>query len=119
MLARQGDQTDARDALERAASAGAQHADALALLSKDMVEVLGRAGTAERMLTRAFDLNPFAQPWNFLSATRVAYFAENFAQAADLALLAPALRLPRLIRVLALAQLHRDPRLDGHTCRGP
>jgi TolB-like protein len=107
MLARQGDPAGARDAFERAAAAGSNHADALALLGKYMAEVLGHAAAAERMMARAFQLNPFAPPWYFLGATRVAYFAEDFAQAAELALRAPALGLPRLLRALALAQLHR------------
>lgn len=107
MLARQGDLIGARDAFEKAAEAGANHADTLALLGKYLVEVLGFAGAAERMMARAYALNPSAQPWYFLGATRVAYFAEDFERAVDLAVRAPILRLPQLFRVLALAQLDR------------
>jgi adenylate cyclase len=106
-LARRGDLDGARDAFGRAAQAGANHADTLALLGKYMVEVLGQPGAAERMTARAFDLNPAAPPWYLLGATRVAYFTGDFARAAECAARAPALRLPRLLGVLALAQMDR------------
>jgi adenylate cyclase len=108
MLAREGDLLGARDAFERAADAGANHADTLSLLGKYMVEVLGHTGTAERMMARAFALNPSAPPWYFLGATRVAYFAEDFEKAIDLASRAPMLRMPQLFKILALAQLDRQ-----------
>jgi adenylate cyclase len=105
MRARAGDLAGAREAFSRAAEAGAGHADTLALLGKYAVEVLGEAEAAARMTARAFLLNPAAPPWYFLGATRVAYFTRDFARAAELAPRAPALRLPRLFGVLALAQL--------------
>jgi TolB-like protein len=108
ILAREGDLDGARTAFAQAAEAGANHADALALLGKYMVEVLGHAGMAEQMTKRAFALNPFAPAWYYLGATRVAYVAEYFAEAAEFALRAPALRMPRLFRVLALAQRNRE-----------
>jgi TolB-like protein len=113
MLARQGDLTGAKAAFERAAEAGANHADTLSLLGKYMVEVLGYGGAAERMMARAFALNPSAPPWYFLGATRVAYFAEDFEKTVDLATRAPMLRLPQLFKVLALAQLDRQEEVQA------
>jgi adenylate cyclase len=107
MLARLGDIPGACAVFERAAEAGANQADALALLAKYMAEVMGRTQEAERMMERAFELNPAAPSWYWLGATRVAYFAGRFEEAAALAMRAPALRLPRLFRVLALASLGR------------
>ena len=124
MLARTGDLAGARAAFERAAVAGANHADTLALLAKYVAEVLGQPERAERMMERAFELNPYAPPWYYQGATRVAYFAGRFDQAADLAQSAPPLRLPMLFRVLALAQAGREAEmreaLDEHRARfGP
>lgn len=107
MLARQGDPEGARQAFERAAEAGANHADTLALLGKYMVEVLDRAGDAVSMMRRAFLLNPLAPPWYHLGATRVAYFSADFEEAVWQSQRAPKLRVPQLFRVLALAQLDR------------
>jgi TolB-like protein len=108
MLARRGDLVGARDALERAAEVGSNHADTMALLGKYMVEVLGHFGAAERMMHRSFELNPFCPNWYYLGAARVAYFTGNFAQAVDFARLAPPLRLPKLIHLLSLAKLDRN-----------
>lgn len=105
MLARRGDLDGARDAFLRAAEAGANHADTLALLGKYTVEVLGQPAAAERMMARAFALNPAAPPWYMLGATRVAYFTGEFGRAVDCAERAPPLRLPRLFGVLARFQL--------------
>jgi hypothetical protein len=60
------------------------------------------------MMARVFALNPAAPAWYHLGATRVAYFAARFEAAAELALRAPALRLPPLFRLLFLAQLGRE-----------
>ncbi len=105
MLARQGDAAGARAAFRRAAEAGANHADTLAMLGKYMVEVVGEAGTAQRMTARAFVLNPLAPAWYWLGATRVAFFAGDPDGAVAAARRAPALALPRLLGALALAQL--------------
>jgi TolB-like protein len=105
MLARRGDLDGARDAFLRAAKAGANHADTLALLAKYMVEVLGQPAAAERMMARAFVLNPAAPPWYMLGAARVAYFTGDFARAVECVARAPALRLPGLFGVLARFQL--------------
>ena len=107
MLARQGDLRGARYAFERAAEAGANHADTLALLGKYMIEVLDRASAAVNMMKHAFMLNPLAPPWYHLGATRVAYFSEDFEEAVSQAERAPKLRLPQLFLVLAFAQLDR------------
>jgi TolB-like protein/DNA-binding winged helix-turn-helix (wHTH) protein len=109
VAARAGDLAAARDLFGRAAVAGARHADTLALLAKYQAEVLGEATIAQRMTARAAALNPFAPAWYLLGATRVAYFSGDFAQAAALARRAPPLRLPRLIGVLALAQMEDAP----------
>jgi TolB-like protein len=105
IAARRGDMAAAQHSFQRAAEAGAGHADTLSLLAKYMVEVLNEPAIAVRMTARAAALNPFAPAWYRLGATRVAFFAGDHPLAADLGLRAPAWRLPRLIRVLALAQL--------------
>jgi TolB-like protein len=107
MLARAGDVAGARAAFERAAVAGANHADTLALLGKYTAEVLGQPERARRMMEHAFALNPYAPAWYYLGATRVAYFAGRFDEAAELAGSAPPLRLPLLFRALSLAQAGR------------
>jgi TolB-like protein len=106
---REGDLAAARDLFGRAAVAGARHADTLALLAKYQAEVLGEPAIAQRMTARAAALNPFAPAWYMLGATRVAYFSGDFAQAAALARRAPPLRVPRLIGLLALAQMGDTP----------
>jgi TolB-like protein/DNA-binding winged helix-turn-helix (wHTH) protein len=103
MRARQGDPAGAEAAFRRAAAAGANHADTLALLGKYMVEVLDEPGTAEWMTARAFALNPVAPDWYWLGATRVAFFAGDAGAAVAAAARAPALALPRLIGVLGQA----------------
>jgi TolB-like protein len=105
IAAREGDLAAAEHSFRRAAAAGAHHADTLSLLAKYMVEVLDEPAIARRMTARAAALNPFAPAWYGLGATRVAYFTGDHAAAADLGLRAPPLRLPRLVRVLALARL--------------
>ncbi len=109
LAARDGDLAAARDLFARAAVAGARHADTLALLAKYQAEVLGEVAIAQRMTARAAALNPFAPSWYLLGATRVAYFSGDFAQSAVLSRRAPPLRLPRLIGVLALAQMEDVP----------
>jgi TolB-like protein len=108
MLARQGDPAGAEAAFRRAAEAGANHADTLALLAKYRVEVLDEGATARAMTSRAAALNPFAPAWYRLGALRVAFFTGDTAHAAELGAGAPPWRLPRLIQVVALAQLGRD-----------
>jgi hypothetical protein len=108
MRARRGDLPGARDAFTRAAAAGENHADALALLAKYLVEVLDDGETARRLSARSFVLNPIAPAWYRLGATRVAFFTGDFEDAERQAAAAPALRLPRLLRALALAELGRD-----------
>lgn len=113
-LARGGDIDGAHAAFRHAAEAGARHADTLALLGKYMVEVLGEGGTAERMVARAFRLNPTAPAWYWLGATRVAFFTGDAEGALAAAERAPDLALPQLLKALALSLLGRDA--DAAAC---
>jgi TolB-like protein len=105
---RQGDAAGTRAAFLAAATAGANHADTLALLAKYLVEVLDDGAAARRLTARSLLLNPFAPAWYRLGATRVAFFTGDFEDAARQAMAAPALRLPRLLRALSLAALGDD-----------
>jgi TolB-like protein len=107
LLAREGDVPAATDAFRRAARAGANHADTLAVLAKYLVEVAGDGEAARRMTERAFLLNPHTPAWYYLGASRVAFFTRDFARVPGLVQRAPAVRLPQAVGALALAMLER------------
>ena len=115
MRLREGDLGAARDAFERALIVGANHADTLAFLAGYVAAVLGRPEQAVALMKRSFVLNPRAPTWYYLLHIRVAYFARLFELALDyFARLATdaatqglPLRLQKLFKTLALAQLGR------------
>ena len=105
---RDGDHVSACELFERALAVGPNHADTLALVAKFVSMTLSRPDEAMALMERAFALNPHAPSWYFLGHARVAYFAQRFELALDAAARAPPLRVAKLFRALALAQLDRE-----------
>jgi TolB-like protein len=109
LRAEEGDVDGASEAFERALELGRNHADALALLAKYVVTVLGRDNEAMPLIERALRLNPNAPSWYFMNQLRVAYFTRDFEGAVKAAKRSTDFYLTHLFRILSLAQLgHAD-----------
>ncbi len=108
LRAEEGDIDGAQEAFERALNLGRNNADALALLAKYVVTVLGRDDEAMPLIKRAFRLNPNAPSWYFMNQLRVAYFTRDFEAAVKAAKRSTDFYLTHLFKILALAQLGRS-----------
>jgi tetratricopeptide (TPR) repeat protein len=98
----------ARQTVELALAAGANHADTLALTAKYVSTFLGRPDEALSLMQRAFALNPHAPSWYALGAVYVCYYSRRFEAAIEAAPRATAGRSQTFCSVLSLAQLGRD-----------
>ena len=107
LLASEGDVAGAKLALEHALVVGANQADTLALLARQVAGVLGREQEALALIRRAFILNPQAPDWYSLHYAYVTYHAQQFELTLDANRRGPKTRGGRLFQILALAQLGR------------
>jgi adenylate cyclase len=98
----------ARQTVELALAAGANHADTLALTAKYVSTFLGRPDEALSLMQRAFALNPHAPSWYALGEVYVCYYSRRFEAAIEAAPRATAGRSQTFCSVISLAQLGRD-----------
>jgi tetratricopeptide (TPR) repeat protein len=111
-----GDQTCARDTLERALALGKNQADLLVAASNYVAIVLGEPDRAMRLMDRGLEMLLQIPVWHNLTGLRVSYFSGDYERALGLAERAPKFLLTDLFEILSLAQLGRQDALSDR-CR--
>ena len=102
-----GDITGARDTLERALDLGRNQADLLIAASNFVATVMDDPARAMQILDNGMLFVTGEPVWHYMTATRVAYFANDFDRAVKNARRGPDNLATRLFEILSMAQLER------------
>ena len=110
-----GDNSGARDALERALDLGGNQADLLIMIANPIALQLDEPERAMQIMKRGLDLIVRVGDWQRLSMARVAYFVGDFDNAVEDARRGPDNLLTQLVEILSLAQLGRTEEAQERT----